>query len=450
MDTEPLLGELKAAADEILASTSDIEIYTQLGIIALIYTIAYVISGRIHRYVPVLRRPPESPEQSPVQSLIFRFGRLLFPVLAIVFLKISIAFVPLVIGDSWVMQAALALATLLLFYSFVRILISNPTVAKVFLWIGMPILLLYVLGVLDEVVDVLESMAVQIGNIRLSAYGIVRTLIFGSLLFWLGRVSNSTGQTIIRKQETLDFRTREVVAKLFEIFLFVIIAILILQLMGINLTALAVFGGAVGVGIGFGLQTIASNFISGIIIILDRSITVGDYVEMEDGRAGVVTQLKMRAATLETFDGKDIVVPNEKFVSGAFTNWTHKNKKQRYRVDFSVSYSTDVRSMCEIIKEVVASHPQVLSGEKYPIEERPDCEIDSFGDNGVNMFVEFWMEGVDDGRNRVGGDLLLIILETLQKHDIEIPFPQRDVRLIPVEKQPDSVKGLSSTSNELG
>jgi small-conductance mechanosensitive channel len=134
---------------------------------------------------------------------------------------------------------------------------------------------------------------------------------------------------------------------------------------------------------------------------------------------------------LETFDGKDIVVPNEKFVSSLFTNWTHKNEKQRYRVDFSVSYKTNVRTLVELVKEAVASHPQVLSGPELPFEERPDCEIDSFGDNGINMFVEFWMIGVDDGKNRVGGDLLLIILETLQQNGIEIPFPQRDVRIYP-------------------
>ncbi|MDG2293264.1 MAG: mechanosensitive ion channel, partial [Methylophilaceae bacterium] len=175
---------------------------------------------------------------------------------------------------------------------------------------------------------------------------------------------------------------------------------------------------------------IASNFISGVIIILDKSLTVGDHVELEDGRSGLVTTLGMRSTTLETFDGKDIVVPNEKFITGIFTNWTHQHKKQRYRVDFSVSYQTDVRSMVDLIKFAVAAHPKVLSGEERPIEERPDCEIDSFGDNGINMFVEFWIEGIDDGKNRVGGDLYLIILETLQQNGIEIPFPQREVRMI--------------------
>ncbi|HSR02215.1 MAG TPA: mechanosensitive ion channel domain-containing protein, partial [Methylophilaceae bacterium] len=257
--------------------------------------------------------------------------------------------------------------------------------------------------------------------------------IFGSLLFWLGRLSNRTGQTIIRNQAALDVKSKELFAKLYEIALVFIVILLLLKLMGINLTALAVFGGAVGVGLGFGLQAIASNFISGVIIIIDKSVSVGDHIEMEDGKTGVVTQLNMRSTTLETFDGKDIVVPNEKFITSSFTNWTHKNKKQRYRVDFSVAYKTNVRDMVDLIKKTVASHPQVLSGDDLPIEERPDCEIDSFGDNGINMFVEFWMEGIDDGKNRVGGDLYLMILETLQQNGIEIPFPQREVRILKPE-----------------
>ncbi|KKM21149.1 hypothetical protein LCGC14_1638320, partial [marine sediment metagenome] len=146
--------------------------------------------------------------------------------------------------------------------------------------------------------------------------------------------------------------------------------------------------------------------------------------------SGFVREFKMRHAILETYDGKDILVPNETFISSLLTNWTHKDPKQRYRVDFSVAYATDVRAMVAIIKEAVAQHPQVISGPEIPFEERPDCEIDSFGDNGINMFVEFWMQGIDDGKNRVGGDLLLIILETLKAHDIAIPFPQREVRVL--------------------
>ena len=141
-------------------------------------------------------------------------------------------------------------------------------------------------------------------------------------------------------------------------------------------------------------------------------------------------ELALRYTTLETYDGKDIMVPNEKFVTESFTNWTHKNKKQRYRVDFSVAYDSDIRKLVEIIKDTVATHEQVISGDDVPIEERPDCEIDSFGDSGVNMFVEFWMYGIDDGRNRVGGDLLLMIFEAMRDNGFVIPFPQREIRVL--------------------
>jgi len=212
--------------------------------------------------------------------------------------------------------------------------------------------------------------------------------------------------------------------------LFVVFFIILLQIMGINLTTLAVFGGALGVGIGFGLQAIASNFVSGIILLLDRSLTVGDFVEMDDGRRGIIRELNMRSTTLETFDGKDIMVPNEQFITTSFTNWTHKNNKQRYSLEFQVAYKTDLDELFRLVRDVVDSHPQVISGPDIPIEERADAEISGFADSGINILVEFWMEGIDDGPNRVGADLLLMIWGVLREHGIVIPFPQREVKIV--------------------
>ncbi|MBD2858891.1 mechanosensitive ion channel [Spongiibacter sp. KMU-158] len=430
MDKTHFLSTLESQFYSVIDKLVQGQLYSELGAILSVYILAWLIANRIKKTIPLFRTAPEPAEQFPIKHLAYRCGKLLFPILAIMLLRMLVEYSAWFTDEAWVVKSALVIAIILVFLSFVNIAITNKLVANWFRWIGTPLLVLHLGGVLDDIVAMLDAIAVEVGNIRISSYGVLRLLIFGTLLFWLGRVSSTTGQTIIRRQESLDFRTREVLAKLFEIGLTIVIVLLLLQVMGINLTALAVFGGAVGVGLGFGLQSIASNFISGIIILLDRSVTVGDYVELEDGRTGIVTQLNMRSTTLETYDGKDIVVPNEKFITSSFTNWTHKNNKQRYRVDFSVAYKTDVRTMVELVKEAVAEHPQVLAGPHIPLEERPDCEIDSFGDSGINMFVEFWMEGIDDGRNRVGGDLLLIILETLQKNGIEIPFPQREVRII--------------------
>ncbi len=428
-DLEMTLHNMVAKLGHIF---SQVETYSQIAFIIATYIVAYVVTRQLRHYIPFLNNnipKNDAPTGSDIAS------RLLFPVIAIVLLRVLVEFSQYIIHDSWVMQVALAIAILLLVKTAINMLVKQPILIVAFRWIGMPIIFFHFVGILDDVIKVLDAIAIHVGDIRLSVYGFLRLFIFGSILFWLGRLSNRTGQNMIRNHESLDIKTKELFAKLYEIVLIFVVLLLLLKLMGINLTALAVFGGALGVGLGFGLQAIASNFISGVIIILDKSITVGDHVELEDGKSGLVTQLNMRATTLETFDGKDIVVPNEKFITGTFINWTHKNKKQRYRVDFSVAYKTDVRHMVELIKAAVAKHPQVLSGEDYPIEEQPDCEIDSFGDNGINMFVEFWMEGIDDGKNRVGGDLYLIILETLQQHHIEIPFPQRDVRIIDTGNQ---------------
>jgi small-conductance mechanosensitive channel len=404
--------------------------YLQLGIVAAVYILAGFLAARIRRLFPALTSPPAGNGAHPLSRAARRSNRLIVPLLAIALLRISVDVSDGVLGRSWVVQVALSVAVLLLFYLWVRESVKSRVLATTLLWLAIPLLALHFVGLLGRLIAILESIALNVGNIHVSLYGVIRVVLFGSLLFWLGRVSNNTGQDIIRRQQQLELRTREVAAKLLQVSVVAVIFLLLLQVMGVNLTALAVFGGAVGVGLGFGLQAIASNFISGIIILLDRSVSVDDYIQLEDGRTGIVRELNMRSTTLETFDGKDVMVPNEKFIVESFTNWTRKNKKQRYRVDFSVAYHSNIRALVEIIRRVVASHPQVISGDDLPIEERPDCEIDSFGDSGINMFVEFWMEGIDDGRNRVGGDLLLMILEALQEHGFEIPFPQREVRVL--------------------
>lgn len=404
------------------------QIYQELAAVGVCYVAAFLFSFYLLRHLKFFR-DPGSENSNPIQHIVFKLGKLLFPVFAIILLKLVLTLIFQKNNDTIVLELAFILASLLLFYSLVNLLVLNVFARKAFLIIGIPMLFFHLTGVLNDIVTVLDSMSIEVGNIRMSVFGAARVLIFGSFLFWLGRLSNSTGKKIIKNQQSLDLRTKEVLSKLFEIVIFFAVFLLLLQIMGINLTTLAVFGGALGVGLGFGLQSIASNFISGLIILLDRSVSVDDFIELEDGRKGRVTEMSLRATTLETYDGTDIVVPNEKFITGSFINWTHKDTKQRYRVDFSVAYDSDIRKLVDIIKAAVAEHPQVISGEDIPFEERPDCEIDSFGDSGINMFVEFWMEGIDDGKNRVGGDLLLIILEAIRENGFEIPFPQREVRM---------------------
>jgi small-conductance mechanosensitive channel len=407
--------------------------YIQLVVVVSLYTLAYVIALFIKRNISILNVTPDE-NSHPLKRLAFNVGIILAPLLGLFFIKVAYQIVLSLEYDYWFIRFILAVAILLFFHSAITIFVTSQFAARLFKWIGLPILFLYVIDILDDLIVMLTDISIEAGNVSISAYGFLRVLIFGLLLFWLGRVSNKFGKAIIKKQVALDVPTKEVFSKLFEVSLFCIIMLLLLNVMGINLTTLAVFGGALGVGIGLGLQSIASNFVSGIIILLDKSLTIGDYVELDNGKTGFVREFRMRYTVLETYDGKDLLVPNEMFISNMLINWSHKDPKQRYKIDFSVPYSTNIRAMIEFIKVAVSEHPQVISGVDVPFEERPDCEIESFGDSGINMFVEFWMNGVDDDKNRVGGDLLLIIFETLRENGIEIPFPQREVRILNPQK----------------
>jgi len=425
--TQETLLNLWAAVQEWATSP---EFYAQLGAIGVVLFLAALSAATIRRSVPLLSRNPESGRFLNTRQQIYRLRVFVFPLLNILFLEVLDTLTETLWEQSWLIRTAQSAAVVFLIYTFATRFVQHRGIRGILVWIGIPVATLQLFGLLEGVIAFLDGISVSAGNIHLSLYAILRTLIFGGVLFWLGRISNTAGKQAIRNQQSLDIGTREVFAKLFEIALFILIGLLLLQIMGINLTALAVFGGALGVGLGFGLQQIASNFVSGIIILLDRSVSIGDFVELEDGRSGVLSELNMRFGVLETYDGKYIMVPNETFITSAYTNWTHNNPKQRYPLNFQVAYSTDLDLLFENIRQICAEHPKVISGDHLPIEERPDAEIAGFGDNGIDILVEFWIEGVDDGVNRVGADLMHSIWRSIQENGMQIPFPQREVRIL--------------------
>lgn len=417
-------------SQSVIQALSTQTTYLQLAVVFLSLGISFVISIFIGRQLQAIKKRKLFIKVRILSNVVTALDSLLQPLLNVFFL-IMMAQVSLdVLETNWLVRIAEGFAIVYLLYSFAIRFIDNPFIKIFIKWIIIPLALLEVMDLLTPIITYTEKVSIEAGSIKISAYSIARLIIFGVFLFWMGKVSNTIGQQIIRSQQNFDTTTREIFAKLFEVFLFAVIFFIMLQLLGISLTTLTVFGGALGVGLGFGLQSIASNFISGIIILLDRSVTVGDYIELEDGRAGHIRLLNMRSAILETYDGKDIMVPNEQFITTNFVNWTHKNKKQRYPIEISVAYDTDLDKLFPLLREVVSSHPDVLSGDDLPIEEQPDAEIASFGDSGINILIEFWIEGIDDGENRIGADLNYLIWKALKENNISIPFPQREIKIL--------------------
>ncbi len=414
-----------SALDTVLNWATSPLFYAQIGAIVLAVAAAWIATRQVKTKVSFFRDEPEEGPGLKVRKWVFACSDLVFPLLCVLALAIAISAVTEIVGNAWLVRIAQSVSVVFVLYTAIRKFVTHPIVRTACIWIGIPVATLKVFGWLDATVAMLDGLSLEAGNFRISLYFLLKAAIASGILFWLGRLSNTAGKKVIRDQKALDLPTRELFAKLFEIGIFVVIFILLLQVLGLNLTTLAVFGGALGVGIGFGLQQIASNFIAGIIILLERSLSVGDFIELDNGKSGTLKEISMRSSTLETFDGKEIVVPNADFITTQFSNWTRDDPRQRYEVEFSVAYDTDLHKIPPIIQAAVSKHPRVLQE-----PEEPDCELRKFGDSGVEFGVEFWVDGLDDGPNKFSSDVMFLVWDALKENGIQIPFPQREVRMV--------------------
>ena len=307
---------------------------------------------------------------------------------------------------------------------FVREVLTDSFLRLMGKYVLVPVAGLYALGILDDITLRLEETVIALGNIRFSVMALIRGLIAGGLLFWLGSWSNRQSADYIKKQEELRPATRELAVKATEVAIFGASFLLLMSIMGIDLTAVAVLGGALGVGIGLGLQQIAANFVSGIILLIEGQTTVGDYVELDGGEKGTIVKMTARACVLETFDGKWIVVPNEHFVTTRVVNYSDQGSANRYEALFSVGYDTDINRVPEVIEAAVAQLDFVLAK-----PDGPDCELRGFGESSVDFAVEYWVNGIDDGKNKYGSAVLFAIWNALKAAGIEMPYPHRVVEI---------------------
>ena len=215
---------------------------------------------------------------------------------------------------------------------------------------------------------------------------------------------------------------RVLMVKLVKIVLFTVAFLLGLDALGVDLTAFAVFSGAVGVGLGFGLQKVISNFISGIILLTDRSIKPGDIIAIDD-TYGWVNALGTRYISVITRDGKEHLIPNELLITERVENWSFTNNNVRVRVPIGVSYKEDPHKVQELILQAVDESPRVL---KKP---EPRCLLTDFGDSSVNFELRFWIDDPINGIGNIKSEVLLKVWDQFKEHGIEIPFPQRDIHI---------------------
>lgn len=399
--------------------------WSQFGLLVAAWLLAVLITRRIRPTITRVLTPPAGQDNmiASARRFILMFLPLLMPLLAYGLTGMGESVTRSLFGSGDVIAFGKRLFMVLAARLFVRDILTDPFLRVLGRFVLMPVALLYLFDLLGLANERLAAISVDLGNISFSALALLRGAVSGALLFWLGRWSNSQSEDFIKRREELRPATRELAIKASQIVIFGAAFLLLMSIMGIDLTAIAVLGGALGVGIGLGLQQIAANFVSGVILLLEGQTTVGDYVVLDDGSEGTIVKMTARAAILETVDGRWIVVPNEDFITSRVVNFSDAGKRHRYEAAFSVSYDTDITRIPALVEPAVAAVPEVQTTGKFA----PECELKAFGESGVDFSVEYWVDGIEDVTGKYQSDVLFAIWNALRAEGIEMPYPQRVV-----------------------
>lgn len=299
-------------------------------------------------------------------------------------------------------------------------IIRNRSLSRAAAAIAWAFAAIWILGQLDNVTSALDSMALTVGDFRLSALKVLNGLVMIIGLLWL---AGSTGRFLDRQINRIDDLTpslKVLSGKIIKIVLIVTALLIGLSSIGIDLTALTIFSGAVGVGIGFGLQKVVSNFISGVIILLDKSIKPGDTISL-DQTFGWIRELRARFVSVVTRDGKEFLIPNEDFITQKVVNWSFSDSMIRIDVAFGVSYDSDPHEVSRLAIAAAETVERVSTG------RAPVCWMTEFGDSSLNFLLRFWISDPQNGLTNIRGKVLLALWDILKEHKIGIPFPHREL-----------------------
>ena len=398
----------------------------QLLFVAFTFLFSYFITKSSRHFALEAKKSSKKIAKFSQHWFLVKLNSLIYPIITIIALAIVEIIAKKLITETKVIQAAERVAVVWLLWVILRAFISSSIVRSVTSWILIPAALLQLFGLFNLVTTRLNSYGFQLGSVNITTYTVIKTILFVSLVIWLGKLISGTMENYVRKKKSIKRATRELIIKIFDILLYTILFLITLNLIGIDLTILTVFGGAIGVGLGFGLQKIASNFISGIILLTEQSINIDNLVEMNDGTFGYIRKLGARATVLETFDGREVMIPNEDFITSRVANLTYSTKVARIDIPIGVSYNTDLDLAKELILQAANSQDRVM---KDAEDRTASCYLREYGDSSINFLLVFWVEDVTQGRWGVQSDVMFEIYRLFKQHNIEIPFPQRDIHI---------------------
>lgn len=293
-------------------------------------------------------------------------------------------------------------------------------VISTLIWVAVA---LHILGWLPDIKNALDSVSVSLGQVRISILSVINLAITVAIFIVAARWTSKWIEHRAKKSEVLSATMQVGVVKFSKVVLYTAAILIALNSVGIDLTTLTVFGGALGVGLGFGLQRIASNFISGFILLFDHSIKPGDVISIGD-RFGWVVALHARYIVVRDRDGVETLIPNENLITSEVTNWSYTDRHVRVKIPVQISYADDPEQAMELMLEASNLSDRIIR------DPAPQVRLIEFGDNGINLELRLWIDDPEKGVSSVKSDINLAIWKAFKQAGVSIPFPQRDVHLI--------------------
>lgn len=399
--------------------------FYQIGILVALFALSHVltrhfIDPKIDAWLRSLKGM--KPSQLRFMLLIARRSRLIvFALLAwITVLVMKEVTWP---SRSYVIAIVATLASAWVFVAIATRLIRNPLLRTTVRYGAWAYVTLRILNVEDRAYSLLDAAAIDFGSLHLSLLIILKAALALGVMFTLATWANRFSKNRIANVKDLSPSMRVLAEKIIAIILFGAAFILGLKTIGFDLSSLAILSGAIGVGLGFGLQKIVSNFVSGFILLLDKSIKPGDVISLGD-TFGWIQNLSARYVSVLTRDGREYLIPNEDLITGQVVNWSHSSTLVRLDIHFGVDYNSDPHLVRKIAREAAAGVERV---QKNPA---PVCHITNFGDSSIDLILRFWIDDPSGGLTNIRGNVFLALWDTLKEHEINIPFPRRDVQII--------------------
>ncbi len=326
--------------------------------------------------------------------------------------------------DSGMLEVIASLMTAWILIRLTSALIANAFLSRLVATMAWTIAALNIIGLLDPAIGTLESVSIPLGQTRVSVLTIVNGALLLAALMWAALAVSKLIDNRLSQVAEITPGARVLIGKTVRLIMVVVAVMVALSSVGINFAALAVFTGAVGVGVGIGLQKQVSNLISGVILLLDKSIKPGDVIEVGQ-TFGWVNTMSARYVGVTTRDNKELLIPNDDFVTNQVINWSHSDNDVRMEVKFGTSYDSDPHMVRKLAVEA-ASKPERIVDHPPPV-----CHLVEFGDSSVNFVLRFWIRDPAKGVTNVKGEVLLELWDILKANNIDIPYPQRVLHMTP-------------------